>query len=179
MSVPSLAIIIMGVSGCGKTTAGVALAERLGCAYLEGDDFHSAAARAKMGAGTPLTDDDRWPWLDRLGSKIGEEFRQHGRIVAACSALKETYRQRLQSAAGTPLTFVWLHAPFDVLERRMQARKNHYMPASLLASQFATLEPPSGENVFAVDASVQTGEMVANVLNHFPIDGGSDVSGLR
>ena len=168
---PPRAIIIMGVSGSGKTTLGKALAKYLGCKFLEGDDFHSDAARVKMGAGVPLTDADRWPWLDLLGRRVGDEFRQSHAIVAACSALKENYRQRLQGAAAVPLTFVWPHAPESLLFKRMQRRKNHYMPASLLASQLATLEPPSGKNVFPVDASVQTREMVANVLRLFPKSG--------
>jgi gluconokinase len=157
----------MGVSGCGKTTVGTALAKHLDCQFLEGDEFHSDASRAKMASGIPLNDDDRWPWLDRLGQRIGQEFRENGAVVAACSALKQSYRDRLAIAANTPLTFIWLHAPFDLLESRMKQRKNHYMPASLLASQFAALEPPAGENVFAVDASAQTNEMVAKVLNLF------------
>lgn len=169
---PALAIVVMGVSGCGKTTAGTALARRLRCKFIEGDDFHSDAARAKMASGAPLTDDDRWPWLDRLGVRIGAEFRAGNAIVASCSALKESYRQRLRSAAGIPLSFVWLHAPENILHARMRKRKNHYMPASLLHSQLAILEPPAGENVFAVDASVQTKEMIANVLNLFPGLGG-------
>ena len=160
----------MGVSGCGKTTVGIALAQHLACRFLEGDDFHTDAARAKMGAGVPLTDEDRWPWLDRLGGRVGDEFRQNRAIVASCSALKQIYRQRLQIAAAMPLTFVWPHAPEAILFNRIKRRKNHYMPASLLTSQLAILEPPTGENVFAVDASVQTREMVANVLRLFPRD---------
>lgn len=162
----------MGVSGSGKTTVGKALAKHLGCQFLEGDDFHSDVAREKMGSGIPLTDDDRWPWLDRLGKRVGDEYRQHRAIVASCSALKESYRQRLQDAAETGLTFVWPHASQKILFQRMQKRKNHYMPASLLTTQLAILETPLGENVFAVDASVQTREMIANVLSLFPKDRG-------
>ncbi len=162
----------MGVSGSGKTTVGLALAEHIGCTFLEGDDFHSDAARAKMGSGVPLIDEDRWPWLDRLGKRVGDEFRENHAIVASCSALKEVYRQRLETAAKVPLTFVWPHAPETVLFSRMKKRKDHYMPASLLTSQMAILEPPGGKNVFAVDASVQTREMVANVLRLFPKDKG-------
>jgi gluconokinase len=165
------AIIVMGVSGGGKTTIAEALAAHLACPFLEGDDFHSPAARAKMTAGTPLTDDDRWEWLDRLGRATGETMRQQGACVTTCSALKQVYRDRLEKAAGTELIFVWPNAPFEVIERRLKQRKGHYMPASLLESQFAILEPPQGPRVFAVDASAQTGEMVANVLKLFPAAG--------
>jgi gluconokinase len=164
----SLAIVVMGVSGCGKTTAGQALAAHLGCRFLEGDSFHSDAAKAKMTAGIPLTDEDRWPWLDRLGNAIGDDYRAGHAIVAACSALKQSYRDRLLNAANEPLSFVWLHAPEALLRARLEARKGHYMPASLLTSQLAVLEPPIGANAFSVDASGSTKEMIGNVLNLFP-----------
>lgn len=121
-----------------------------------------------MAAGIALTDADREPWLRRLGAAIGQESRSSGHVVASCSALKASYRNWLGTSAGLPLTFVWLHAPEALLLRRMKRRKGHYMPASLLRSQFETLEPPTGAGVFPVDASVSKKEMVENVLALFP-----------
>jgi gluconokinase len=144
----------MGVSGSGKSTLGALLADRLDCPFLEGDEFHDARAVAKMRAGQPLVDDDRWPWLDRLGSAIGESLTAHGRVVAACSALRRSYRERLRAAIGAPVGFVLLDASHDELLRRLTQRSGHYMPASLLESQLATLErPQADEAVFTLDAA--------------------------
>jgi gluconokinase len=135
-------VIVMGVSGCGKTTAGEALARHFRVHYIEGDALHPAANVAKMASGTPLNDDDRWPWLE----KIGQELKAHsGGAVATCSSLKKVYRERLRETAGERLRFVFLKCSKEVLEERMQARKGHFMPPSLLASQLAALEDPSGE----------------------------------
>ena len=131
-------VVLMGVSGAGKTTIGELLAKRLGWPLIEGDDYHPAANVAKMAAGIPLTDDDRWPWLDTLNQRIREERN----AVLTCSALKESYRRRL--LAGVPdARLVHLHAPKELIAARVAARKHRYMPASLLESQFATLEPPA------------------------------------
>ena len=144
----------MGVSGSGKSTLGALLASKLNCPFLEGDDFHDARAVAKMTAGLPLDDDDRWPWLDRLGSAIGESLASGGRVVAACSALKRCYRERLRGAIAGPTRFVLLDASHDELLRRLTHRSGHYMPASLLESQLATLERPGvDEAVFTLDAA--------------------------
>jgi gluconokinase len=137
-----VAIIIMGVSGSGKTTLGAVLAQALGCPFLDGDDFHDTAAIAKMRAGEPLTDDDRWPWLDRLGRAIGEALASDAKAVAACSALRRSYRDRLRGAISSPTRFVLLDASRDELQRRLDHRAGHYMPSSLLTSQLATLERP-------------------------------------
>jgi gluconokinase len=135
-------VIVMGVSGCGKTTAGEALARHFGVPYIEGDALHPAENVAKMASGTPLNDDDRWPWLE----KIGAALKAHpGGAVATCSSLKKVYRERLRKTAGEGLRFVFLKCSREVLEERMQARKGHFMPPSLLASQLATLEDPGGE----------------------------------
>jgi gluconokinase len=135
-------IIVMGVSGCGKTTAGEALARHFGVPYIEGDALHPAANVAKMASGTPLNDDDRWPWLD----KIGAALKAHpGGAVATCSSLKRIYRDRLRETSGGTLRFIFLKCSRGVLEQRMQERKGHFMPTSLLASQLATLEDPSSE----------------------------------
>jgi gluconokinase len=148
-----LAIIVMGVSGSGKSTLGTLLADRLGCAFLEGDSFHSKANVGKMRDGIPLTDEDRWPWLDRLGDAIGDAVRRDGVCVAACSALKRSYRARLAAAIGHPLMFALLDADRPELERRLGNRPGHYMPASLLDSQLRTLErPEADEPALIVDA---------------------------
>ncbi|WP_395337512.1 gluconokinase [Novosphingobium sp. BL-8H] len=132
----------MGVSGCGKSTLGAMLAEALDCAFLEGDTFHSADAVEKMRAGQPLTDEDRWPWLDRLGEAAVKAVAQRGRAVIACSALRLAYRDRLRAAIDGPVHFVLLETDREKLVARMENRPGHYMPASLLDSQLATLEYP-------------------------------------
>ncbi|WP_454715903.1 gluconokinase [Caulobacter segnis] len=149
-----LAIIAMGVSGSGKSTLGALLARKLDCPFLEGDAFHDANAVAKMRAGLPLDDDDRWPWLDRIGAAMGEALTSGGQVVAACSALRRRYRERLREAVPVPVRFVLLDAGYDELLRRLTQRAGHYMPASLLDSQLATLERPSAdEGVFTLDAA--------------------------
>ncbi len=142
---PSCAIVAMGVSGCGKSTLVNHLASSLSCLAFEGDDFHSEASIAKMRAGLALDDDDRWPWLDRLGAAIGSAVREDGISLAACSALKRRYRERLERAAGVPLLFVLLDGERDEIAARIAGRKDHYMPPSLLDSQFAALERPAAD----------------------------------
>ena len=150
-----LAVIAMGVSGSGKSTFGPLLAQRLACRFLEGDAFHDPAAIAKMRAGRPLTDDDRWPWLDRLGAAVGEAVRSGGTAVAACSALKRRYRERLVAAIDAPTRFILLETEPEELIRRLTQRAGHYMPSSLLGSQLATLERPGAdEPVLCVDTTV-------------------------
>jgi gluconokinase len=139
------AIIVMGVSGSGKSTLAALLAQMLDCPFLEGDAFHSAANVAKMRGGEPLTDGDRGPWLDTLGHALGDAARTHGTAVAACSALKRAYRDRLRAAAAMPIRFVFLAGTRPELLRRLRERPHHYMPASLLESQLATLERPGVE----------------------------------
>jgi gluconokinase len=139
-------VVLMGVSGSGKTTIGQRLAERLGCEFIEGDDFHPSANVAKMAAGMPLEDADRWPWLELLNA----ELRKREGAVLACSALKEAYRERLSSGLKR-FVFVYLHGPFELLESRLKSRQHRYMPASLLKSQFAALEPP--RHAIEVDVS--------------------------
>jgi gluconokinase len=147
------AIVIMGVSGSGKSTLGALLADTLGCRFLEGDSFHCDAAVAKMRAGSPLDDDDRWPWLDRLGTAMGTAVETDGLVVAACSALKHSYRIRLRQAVEAPLCFILPEADRDELARRLHNRPGHYMPPSLLASQLDALERPGAdEPVLALDA---------------------------
>jgi gluconokinase len=148
---PACAIVAMGVSGCGKSTLVAHLAAHLAAPAFEGDDFHSAASIAKMRGGHALDDADRWPWLDRLGAAIGAAVREKGLAVAACSALKRSYRERLEKAAGVPLVFVLLDGERDEIAPRLAARAGHYMAPGLLDSQFATLErPDAGERALAL-----------------------------
>lgn len=147
------ALIIMGVSGSGKSTLGVELASALACPFLDGDAFHSADAIAKMRSGQPLTDEDRWPWLDILGQAIDAEVANHGVVVAACSALRKVYRDRLRQTIQAPICFVLLDGERQELLRRLSTRSGHYMPPSLLNSQLETLErPTSDEAVITLDA---------------------------
>ena len=160
------AIVVMGVSGSGKSTLSARLGERLGCPVLEGDSYHSAENVAKMQAGHALTDADRWPWLDRLGAAIGDAARTGGVAVAACSALKRVYRERLETAAAMPLHFVLLDTGAAEIERRMESRAGHYMPSSLLASQIATLERPGpDERAITLDASRAPDDLSVAVLD--------------
>ena len=134
-------LLLMGVSGCGKTTIGAALAERLGWAFLEGDALHPPANVAKMAAGTPLEDADRWPWLRAIAARI-DAWRSAGTSgVVACSALKRAYRDVLIGDRGD-VRLVYLRGDKDVIAARLAARKGHFMPPGLLDSQFKTLEPP-------------------------------------
>ncbi|MDD7910837.1 MULTISPECIES: gluconokinase [Pseudovibrio] len=135
-------IVVMGVSGCGKSTVGRALADRLGLPYIEGDALHSDDNKRKMAEGIPLTDEDRWPWLDQVGHALAAP--DHG-AVAACSALKKSYRDRLRSASGADLKFIFLYGSRDLLQQRMETREGHFMPPALLESQLATLENPTEE----------------------------------
>ncbi|TAU51720.1 gluconokinase [Rhizobium leguminosarum] len=146
------AIIVMGVSGCGKSSAGEKLAEALHLVFVEGDALHPTANVEKMSKGIPLTDEDRMPWLDRIGEDMKASLEKSEGIIVSCSALKRIYRDRLRAAAGGNLFFVYLEGSRALLMKRMGERKGHFMPASLLDSQLATLEPPTGEpGVVTVD----------------------------
>lgn len=157
-------LVMMGVSGSGKTTIAKAVAERLGWPFQEGDDLHPAANVAKMHAGVPLDDDDRAPWLAAVAAWIDARLAAHEPGVVTCSALKHAYRDVLVGArAGVRL--VYLHADKAVIERRLAARTGHYMPASLLDSQFATLEEPGAEeHALVVDVGGDVGQSVDGVL---------------
>lgn len=135
-------IVVMGVSGCGKTSVGEQLASYMECLFVEGDSFHSPENIRKMSDGTALDDADRWPWLDALGRKLASP----NDIVLSCSALKRAYRDRLRAVAGRPVTFIFLQGSRTLLAERLTDRKGHYMPASLLESQLATLELPARES---------------------------------
>lgn len=135
------AVIVMGVSGSGKSTVGAALATALGWDFRDGDAFHPPANVEKMRAGAPLTDADRGPWLDAIARHVADRDAVGGHVVIACSALRRVYRDRLR-ASGAPMRFVHLAGSFGLIDARMAARTDHFMPPSLLESQFATLEPP-------------------------------------
>lgn len=131
----------MGVTGCGKTTVGSLLAQDLGWAFYDADDFHPAANVAKMQSGTPLSDADRWPWLERLNALLLEHESRGQQLVLACSALKQAYRERLVRGCAAA-RFVFLEGDPELIRARLGARKGHYMNPGLLDSQFAILEQP-------------------------------------
>ena len=140
----ALAIVVMGVSGCGKTTVASRLAARLGWEFAEADDFHSQANVAKMRSGTPLADDDRWPWLDALADWIEAHRAQGLSCVVACSALKRAYRERLRRGHDD-VRFVHLRGERATVAGRLAERSGHYMPLALLQSQYDTLEEPGAD----------------------------------
>ena len=146
----ALGVILMGVSGCGKTTVGNALAARLGWPFYDGDDYHPAENVAKMSQGIPLTDADRWPWLDYLGGLLRSHLEAGESVLLACSALKQSYRDRLADGLSGVM-FVHLRGDFNLLNARMLARRGHYMKAEMLRSQLETLEEPRDALVVEVD----------------------------
>jgi carbohydrate kinase (thermoresistant glucokinase family) len=154
-------IVVMGVSGSGKSTVGQALADALGRTFVDGDGLHPAANRAKMASGVPLTDEDRWPWLDSVAGVLASFDDQGLHPIVACSALRRVYRDRLRAA--TPgIVFVHLHGSPALLTSRIGPRKHEYMPASLLASQLDTLEPlGADERGVVVDVAPPAGEVTA------------------
>jgi gluconokinase len=159
------AVVVMGVSGCGKTSVAEGLAASLGAAFIEGDSLHPAVNVDKMSHGIALTDEDRWPWLDTVGRAMADVLAGNGSVVVSCSALKKAYRDRLRSSAGGKLAFVFLKGSRELLMSRMAAREGHFMPVSLLDSQLATLEDPSGEaGVVTVDIDASIDAIVASAL---------------
>lgn len=160
---PPRHILVMGVCGCGKSSLGQGLAQALGLDFLEGDDLHPEANVRLMAAGTPLTDADRAGWLDALAERLAAVPAGQG-VVLACSALKRAYRDRLRQAAPG-LETVYLHGDAALLARRLQARQGHYMPASLLPSQLATLEPPTAdEHPVVLDVAPPRAQVLAQAL---------------
>jgi carbohydrate kinase (thermoresistant glucokinase family) len=150
---PALRLIVMGVSGCGKSTVSQALAQRLGLDMVDGDDLHLPESVAKMRSGIALQDVDRWPWLDRIGSHLaGSTDAGPGRVVA-CSALRRAYRDRIRARAGE-VCFVFLEGDFELIAQRMRQRVGHYMQAGLLDSQFQTLEIPGPEETDVITLSI-------------------------
>ena len=164
-------VVVMGVSGCGKSTVGALLAQALHCEFVEGDALHPAHNVEKMAAGQPLTDDDRAGWLQAIAARLADAHA-HGRsLVASCSALKRRYRDVLRSGAPD-LRFVFLHGQPALLAQRMALRTGHYMPASLLDSQLATLEPPGAdEQPIALEFSLPPQELAARAAAALGIGG--------
>jgi gluconokinase len=160
--IPPAVVVLMGVSGSGKTTVGKALAERLHWPFREGDDFHPASNIAKMASGEPLTDADRGPWLAAIGAWI--DTRAGRPVVVSCSALKRSYRRYL--TAGRPaVRLVWLKVPPAVVADRLSRRSGHFMPPSLMESQFADLEAPGpGEDVIAIDSDRPVEAQVESIV---------------
>ena len=161
-------LVIMGVSGCGKSSVGAALSLRLGITYFDGDDLHTADAVAKMRDGVPLTDADRWPWLDRVAAVL----RDAAPVIVGCSALKQVYRDRIRAGADGPVTFVHLAGSRELIASRMGARTGHYMPTTLLDSQFAALEPPGPEEAITVDIALDLPDLVQAIVEQLPDDRG-------
>lgn len=139
-----LVLVVMGVAGCGKTSVAELLSERLGWSFLEGDSLHPQANVEKMSAGQPLTDQDRWPWLERIADWIDERLDAGESGIVTCSALKRSYRDLL-ARRGSGVCFVFLTGERETLEKRMEARTGHFMPPSMLDSQLATLEEPQAD----------------------------------
>ena len=152
----------MGVSGCGKSSLGVALAEQLDIPFFEGDELHPPANVEKMRSGTPLTDADRWPWLDRVTQCLADTPA----AIVSCSALRRAYRDRIRSGVGGSVRFIHLTGTRDLLNRRMQARVGHYMPAALLDSQLAALEAPDVDEALIIDIALSLDAIVAAALNY-------------
>ena len=150
-------VLVMGVAGVGKTTIGEALARAIGARFIDADDYHPPENVAKMKAGVPLGDEDRWPWLDRLN----EELKKEQRAVLACSALKESYRRRLAQGVKD-FKVVYLHGSAQLIRERMKTRRHRYMPAALLDSQLATLEPPL--DAIAIDVAAPLEDSVAALV---------------
>lgn len=153
-------LIVMGVSGSGKTTVGVRLAQALGAAFLEGDSLHPASNIAKMSNGIPLDDADRAPWLAAIRVRLETAARQESSLVTACSALKQKYRDFL--ATGLPVTTIYLKGSESMLYQRLKQRQGHYMKADMLASQLATLEEP--RDAIVVDAAGTPHEITRELL---------------
>lgn len=152
---PTLRLVVMGVSGCGKSTVSQALAQRLGLDMVDGDDLHLPQSVAKMRAGVALQDDDRWPWLDRIGNYLaGSPDGAPGRVVA-CSALRRAYRDRIRAHAGE-VCFLFLQGDYALIAQRMRLRVGHYMQADLLDSQFQTLETPRSNETDVITLAIDT-----------------------
>ncbi|WP_342378372.1 gluconokinase [Myxococcus stipitatus] len=155
-----MVVIVMGVSGAGKTTVGRALARSLGWRFLDADDLHPHANVEKMAAGSPLTDEDRWPWLAAVRAELETAVGKGEDVVLASSALKRSYRAALE-VEPEQTRWVYLHAPREVLARRLSLRQGHFMPPSLLESQLATLEVP--DEALSVDVTPPPDVVVENI----------------
>lgn len=161
------AIVVMGVSGAGKSTVGQLFAGRIGAPFIEGDNLHPEANRRKMAGGEPLTDEDRIPWLKTVAAKIRET--EASDVVVACSALRRRYRDLIRAESGCPVFFVLLTADAATLGQRLQARQGHFMPAALLQSQLALLEPPGpDEPHLTIDIGAPVEDVVERIIAALP-----------
>jgi carbohydrate kinase (thermoresistant glucokinase family) len=154
-------LVVMGVSGCGKSTVAALLSERSGWPFKEGDSLHPPANVAKMEAGNPLTDEDRWPWLALIADWIEAQLDAGGNGIVTCSALKRSYREVL-NRRGTGVVFVYLTGKRETLEERMRTRTGHFMPPSMLVSQLETLEEPEADEPSIRVAIEQSPEQIAD-----------------
>jgi gluconokinase len=160
-------ILVMGVTGSGKTTVGELLAQRLGWRFLDADDFHSAANKTKMHQGIPLTDADRIPWLDAIHAKLAEIQAENGNGVLGCSALKKSYRDRL--AAGIDAKLVYLKGTYNFIEERLHSRKNHFADEHILAGQFHDLEEPTEAEATVVDIAASPESIVGEIVTRLAL----------
>lgn len=158
----SIIIVVMGVAGSGKTTVGTMLAEAMKCQFLEGDSLHSEQNIEKMRQGIPLTDADRAPWLEAIHTRIVESLQRGLDLVVACSALKQQYRKQL--SRGVPITWVYLKGSPSLIRARLRHRRDHFMKADMLASQFDALDEPA--DALVVDVSATPSAIVEHILSH-------------
>ncbi|HLR89401.1 MAG TPA: gluconokinase [Balneolaceae bacterium] len=162
--------VLMGISGCGKTTVGKLLSETTGLPFYDGDDFHPAENKEKMRIGEPLTDKDRLPWLRTLAEHM-REWRAGGGAILACSALKKEYRDLLRSA-GTPdqpVQFIYLKGSVTQIANRIDGRQHEFMPPELLESQYHTLEEPEADEALQIDISLSPKVIVRKIIDHFAL----------
>jgi gluconokinase len=163
-------VIVFGVSGAGKTMVGKLLAEQLDWQFYEADDFHPRANIEKMRNGRPLTDEDRWPWLERLREQITRSLAVKENAVLACSALKRAYRERLR--VSDDVKFVFLHGNYALIEKQLRRRRGHFMNPALLRSQFADLEEPKqNENVLTIELGRTPQELVEEIKTKLGLAG--------
>ena len=169
-----LSVVVMGVSGSGKSTVAAGIAAALGLHCIDGDSLHSPASVARMRAGTPLRDEDRWPWLDRIGAVLADAPRWPQGVVVACSALRRAYRERIRGAAPG-VRFVFLDGPKELIGARLAGRSDHYMPGTLLESQLRTLEVPGDDeaDVRRIGIELPPGEIVKQAVLALMVDSGS------
>ncbi|MFI5187644.1 MAG: gluconokinase [Chitinophagales bacterium] len=158
----SCIIYIMGVSGSGKTIIGKKLAKKISFPFFDGDDFHTQANKEKMKSGHPLTDDDRAGWLNSINELAKEQMKKEGAVIA-CSALKEKYRTILSTGITVPVFWIFLQGSFDLIQKRMEERKDHYLQPKMLSSQFGILEIP--EQAIIIDISKNPDEIVEGILS--------------